>query len=221
MSDLTEVLRSISRIEQRVSNLIRSCVVAEIQSSPPRVKVEYDIDENQQPVKSGWLCYFEERQGHVQHWNPPKIGEQGIIVSPCGDLRLGKVILGLNTTENPPISTDLNINKMQFSDGTFFEYNRTSKVWSVNFAGSATFTSPLFKFVGPVVFEGDVTQTGNYTLTGGFNQIGDYTLIGSLIASQEITAASINDATGSMILIRMTYNGHAHPDLKLPVPQMA
>ncbi|MEL7401358.1 MAG: phage baseplate assembly protein V, partial [Pseudomonadota bacterium] len=81
---MSDELYRIRQLERRVSNLIRGGVVAEVQANPPRVRVEYDIDENDEPVISAWLRYYEERNGHVSTWNPPKIGEQATIIAPNG-----------------------------------------------------------------------------------------------------------------------------------------
>lgn len=216
MSD-TELYRIVSRLEQRVSNLIRVGRVAEVQNSPPRVKVEYDKDSGGNPVTTGWLCYFEERQGFVQTWNPPKVGEQCVILSAAGDLRLGKVLLGLNTDGNPPISTDPNIHKIQFSDGSAFTYDRSISAWDINLgSGNTTFTGTLFTFNADLVFNGDVLQTGEYEQVGNFTTSGNVTAIGN------VTGAMVIDSTGSMASIRTTYNGHRHePTDPTPDQQMS
>ncbi len=205
MSD-SEIYRILSRLEQRVSNLNRIGRIAAVQDSPPRVKVEYDKDDSGNPVTTGWLCYFEERQGYMQTWNPPKVGEQCMIFSPAGDLRLGKVLLGLNTTDNPPISTESNIHLVKFDNGFSFELNRSSNEWIISLSGgNATFTGTLFTFNSDVIINGDVLQEGD------FEQVGNFT------SSANIVGYMISDVTGSMASIRTVYNGHRHETTD-PVP---
>lgn len=190
----TEIYRQISRLEQRLSNLVRVGRIAEVQNSPPRVKVEYDKDTDGNAVLSAWLCYFEERQGYVQTWHPPKVGEQCMIVSPAGDLRLGKVLLGLNTTDNAPISTDSNIHKIKFSDGSTFEFDRSASQWTISLgSGNAEFTGTLF------TFNADLQVNGNITVT------------------KTITGNMVYDKVSSMVDMRTTYNGHTHNG-KVPSP---
>ncbi|AGN34130.1 baseplate assembly protein V [Vibrio phage VD1] len=211
MSD-TELYRIVSRLEQRVSNLIRVGRITEVQNSPPRVKVEYDKDSNGNPATTGWLCYFEERQGFVQTWNPPKVGEQCMICSPAGDLRLGKVLLGLNTIDNAPISTDSNIHKIQFSDGSSFTYDRSVSAWDINLgSGTHTFTAQLLTFNADCIFNGDVLHEGDY------EQVGNFTTSGNMTAIGNVTGAMVIDGTGSMANIRLIYNGHRHETTD-PVP---
>lgn len=246
----TEIYRQLSRLEQRVSNIVRVGRIAAVQDSPPRVKVEYDKDANGDPVTSAWLCYFEQRQGHVQTWNPPKVGEQCMIVSPSGDLRLGKVLLGLNTTDNPPISTDSNIHKIKFSDGSTFEYNRASSQWTISLgSGNATFNGTLFTFNADIVVNGDMLHDGNLerigdmTQQGKFTHTGDVSVTGNITATEHIFGKVVSDATGSIssaqnavksmqntILsiqstiasMQVTYNGHKHggDDDLIPDKQM-
>lgn len=211
MSD-SELYRIVSRLEQRVSNLIRTGLISDVQASPPRVKVEYDKDSDGNPVTTGWLCYFEERQGFIQTWNPPKVGEQCVIVSPSGDLRLGKVLLGLNTTNNAPISTDSNIHKIQFSDGSSFTFDRSMSAWTISLgSGNATFNGTLYTFNADLVFNGDVLHEGEYEQVGNFTTSGNATAIGN------VSGAMVMDSTGSMATIRTIYNGHRH-DTTDPVP---
>lgn len=199
MSDLTEAFRLINRLEQRVSNLIRPGKVSEVQMDPPRVKVEYDKDAEGNAVTTAWLRYFEERQGYVQTWNPPKVGEQCVIFSPCGDLRLGKVLLGLNTTDNAPISSNSNVHKIKFADGSSFEYDRSAKAWDISLgSGAATFNGSKFTFNAELVINGAVTQTGNFTQTG------------NLTSSGNVTGSAVTDSAGTLGNLRITYNGHTH-----------
>lgn len=209
MSDL-ELYRTVSRLEQRVSNLIRTGRVAEVHHAPPRVKVEYDKDDKGSPVLTGWLCYFEERQGYVQTWNPPKVGEQCVVLSPSGNLSLGKVLLGLNTTENPPINNNSDIHQIKFEDGSIFEFDRSSRHWAISLGGgNATFNGVMFTFNADLFVKGDIIQVGD------FEQEGNFTSIGNIIGNM------VSDATSSMVAIRTTYNGHKHnsgdppPDKKM------
>ncbi|MGB2080040.1 MAG: phage baseplate assembly protein V [Vibrio sp.] len=189
--DLNYVL---SQVERRLANLIRDGVVAKVQASPPRVKVEYDTDESDQPVLSDWLIYFEQRAGVMISWDPPKIGEQCLILSPSGNLSNGYVLLGLNTSENAPVSTDLNENVIKYADGTSFRYNRETHqcIWDIP-AGDMTINVPT------LYLNGDLVQQGNYQTTG------------TIIADQSITSKTdVIDKTGSMANIRTQYNGHKH-----------
>lgn len=202
---LTEIQRAIGRMEQRISNLIRIGRVAEVQDSPPRVKVEYDKDSDGQPVLTKWLRYFEERQGFVQTWNPPKVGEQCAIISPAGTLSMGVVILGLNTTDNPPISADPNIHKIQFDNGSSFILNRASNDWDIYLGGgSATFHGAMFTFNSDVFVNGDIIQVGD------FDQEGNITTNGNIIGYM------VSDSFGSMVAIRTIYNGHRHGSSPTP-----
>jgi len=203
----TKIYQHLSRLEQRVSNLIRPGVVAEVKNGPPRVKVEYDKDAEGAPVTTGWLCYFEERQGYLQTWNPPKVGEQCVIFSPAGDLRLGKVLLGLNTSTNSPISSDENIHLIKFSDGSTFQFDRSSSSWSISLgSGTATFTGATYTFNANLVFNGNVEHKGNYIQTGNFTSSGT------------VAGAAVKDSTGTLNSLRTTYNGHTHENGDISPP---
>jgi phage baseplate assembly protein V len=200
MMNLSDVYRLVSRLEQRVSNLIRNGVVSEVQMDPPRVKVEYTKDADGNSVTTGWLCYFEERQGYVQHWNPPKVGEQCLILSAAGDLCLGKVLLGLNTTDNAAISTEENIHKMQFADGATFSYDRSTSTWDIDLGeGLTNFTGKTYTFNANLVINGDITQTGAFTTSGALSAE-------SVAATNAITGSSLT-VTGAVTGASLTVTG--------------
>ncbi|MFV0576047.1 MAG: phage baseplate assembly protein V [Vibrio sp.] len=201
----------LSQFERRLANLIRDGRVAKYQAKPPRVKVEYDVDDDDKPVLSDWLIYFEARAGVKITWDPPKIGEQCLIFSPSGDLRNGYALLGLNTAENAPVSENPMEHVIKYDDGTTFVYNRETHeaTWNIP-NGSMNLITPTFNIKAKIVHEGDYEQTGNFKTSG------------TIDAAKNITSKmELFDKTGSMSTVRVQYNGHKHGDSPTPDTPMS
>ena len=84
-----------SDIDRLLRNLLRYGVVAQVQASPPRVRVA--IGE----LTTDWLRWFNLRAGNVKGAWQPSPGEQALVLSPGGHLEAGSVLLGLNSDAQP------------------------------------------------------------------------------------------------------------------------
>lgn len=86
---------SISELVRIVLNLIRDGKVGAVQAEPPRVRVI--IGE----LITDWLPWYNTRAGAVKTAYQPSVGEQCTVFSPGGNIAAGRVLLGLNSDENP------------------------------------------------------------------------------------------------------------------------
>ena len=202
---MSDIYFRMSRMEQRISNMIRQGYVAEVQVKPPRVKIAYDVDDDDKPILSAWLRYFEERMGHVRTSNPPKEGEQAMIISANGDLKMGVVLLGLATSDNPAASDDFNQHVSVYDDGSMISYDRKAHALAITIAsGTATLNAQTF------YINGDIEHDGTYHTTK------------TVTADKDITSkVNINDKTGSMMKMRKQYNGHKHGNSSVPDASMS
>lgn len=171
--------------------MLRVGKVAELQLSPPRVKVEYDKDVDNQPIISCFLPYFEERASHKRTWDPPRVGEQCMLLSPSGDLRNAIVLLGVNTKENPPVSDKEEEHVVVYDDGSIISYDREKHQYVIDIKNEGA--DMLVKSAGTlnIQTEGNVNMvckgnmnadvTGDYTVNAG----GDYNVTASKVHFNE------------------------------------
>lgn len=105
LSDLedlvVELLRHHQDSQRRIANLMRPGRVTEIDPEKGLVKVEWGKDDKGQPVTTGWIPWST-RAGKIKDWNPPSVGEQVLICSPCGEMGPNSwVQVGGYSNENP------------------------------------------------------------------------------------------------------------------------
>ncbi|NOH41715.1 phage baseplate assembly protein V [Vibrio coralliilyticus] len=213
-----DLLYEVSQIQRRLANCIREGRIHAVQYDPPRVKVEYDKDDNGKPVHTCWLRYFEERAGHVIKWNPPKVGESCMLFSPGGDLRLGVAVLGLNNMVNPAADVNPNVHKYLFDDGTNFSYDRFLHHLAINLlAGTAEINGDTLTLNIDIVHNGDYLHNGNMVQFGDTDRTGALTVSSNITSMATVTGETVTDATGTMQAIRTIYNGHRH-NLNDPTP---
>lgn len=110
MNTLPEVLRLLH-------NLIRIGTITEVDHANVRARVRSGDN------TTGWLRFFSARAGTTTDWDPPTKGEQALVLSPSGDMAQGLILVGLNTGQTPPPSTDKAHWRRRFPDGTTATYD--------------------------------------------------------------------------------------------------
>ena len=89
-------------MERRVADMVKLGTVSDTDYSDPkapRVKVKYGKNE------TGWLPWAAVRAGRARTWEPLKMGEQVVIVSPSGDLAQGIIVGSVNYNDRPAPSS--------------------------------------------------------------------------------------------------------------------
>ena len=80
---LQGIYKSLNELERRLSNLINIGVVSEVDYDKCTARVK--IGE----IETAHLDFATIKAGKAKIWNPPEIGEQVLVLSPCGDLNNG------------------------------------------------------------------------------------------------------------------------------------
>ncbi|WP_241086855.1 phage baseplate assembly protein V [Candidatus Vondammii sp. HM_W22] len=94
-------------------------------------------------VKSGelltdWLPWPAEIVRNFKHWRPLRTGIQVVLECPSGDPAKALIIFILYSSQLDALSTDQNIDLIQFNDGTELYYDSVSHHMQINVAGSMT-----------------------------------------------------------------------------------
>ncbi|WP_151957393.1 phage baseplate assembly protein V [Acinetobacter guillouiae] len=176
-------------ILRRLENLIRLGTIKTINPSKPYLTVTVETGE----ITTGKLRYVNLRAGDDQTWDPPSMGEEVIIFSPCGVLEIGFVLGGLNNLTHPVISQDLNKNIRLFADGCSISYDTKNHALEVLLPanGTAVINAP-----GGLTINANTTINGNVQINGSNAMTGNNTVGGSQLVqgSSHSTGAFSTDA---------------------------
>lgn len=161
-----------AELARRLENLIRLGRIKTITPSQPFTTVTVDLGE----ITTANIRFLNLRAGDDKTWDPPSVGEEVIVLSPCGVLEMGIAIAGLNNESNPAPSNDLNKNIRIYSDGCFISYDVSTHALEVILpaGGTAELTA-----LGGITINGDTTINGNVQVNGSQAMTGNNTVGGS------------------------------------------
>ena len=159
-------------IQRRLENLIRLGQIKTVTAAKPYMTVTVQIDE----ITTAPIRYLNLRAGNDKTWDPPSIGEEVIVLSPCGVLEMGIAVGGLNNSDNPALSTDLNKNIRMFSDGCLISYDSQSHALEAILPSGGT---AVLTATGGVTINADTTINGNLQINGSTAMTGNNTVGGS------------------------------------------
>lgn len=159
-------------IQRRLENLIRLGQIKTVTAAKPYMTVTVQIDE----ITTAPIRYLNLRAGNDKTWDPPSIGEEVLVLSPCGVLEIGIAVGGLNNADNPALSTDLNKNIRMFSDGCLISYDTQSHALEAILPSGGT---AVLTATGGVTINADTTINGNLQINGSTAMTGNNTVGGS------------------------------------------
>lgn len=186
-----------AEIFRRLENLIRLGKIKTIKPSKPFSTVTVEIGE----ITTAEIRFLNLRAGNDKAWDPPSIGEEVIVLSPCGVLEMGIAIAGLNNELNPAPSDDLNKNIRVFADGCVIAYDIATHHLSAILPPSGTVE--LTANGGVIVnANGGVTVNANDGLTinaisGGTTHNGNLYINGSSVTTGNNTVGGSQLVQGS------------------------
>ncbi|WP_052465012.1 phage baseplate assembly protein V [Geoalkalibacter subterraneus] len=119
----------VSELERMVANLLRVGTVAELDAPAAKVR-----------VKSGnllttWLPWLTRRASNDRDWWAPEVGEQVLLLAPCGDLAQGLVLPAIYQAAHPANGDRETVRRIDFADGGFVQYDRAAGQLHINTAG--------------------------------------------------------------------------------------
>lgn len=109
-----------AELARRLENLCRHGTVETIDYEKQRITV------NLGDIITDEIRWVTLRSGENKTWDPPSIGEECAVISPCGELKLGFAIFGFYNEDNPAPSNDPNTPIYVFKDGCILSYNAES-----------------------------------------------------------------------------------------------
>jgi len=146
MDLLTELARRLERLEAVVANLNRVGVVTAVDQARARVRVRFDEADG---VVSYWLPVGQAKtKGDREYWLPD-VGTEVFCGFLSNGLEAGAVLRALYSTQDPPPVQDKDKWRMEWSDGSYFEYDRRTH-----------------KLLWHIAGEVELKATGSFTING-------------------------------------------------------
>lgn len=138
-------------IERRASDQIRWAKVDSRDGDTVRVRAG--------DLVSGPIPWFALRAGDTVIKSPPSIGEQGLLLCPEGDIRLGMFLPGVRSNTFPLPAEDLEL--IRFEDGAQVAYDAQAHVLTVSLPAGGK-----VQLVADVAVQGDVEVSGDVKAAG-------------------------------------------------------
>lgn len=168
MIDLSALEYRINELERRLANVALIGTVSEADYAEARVRVQIG------KITTAWLPWLTRRAGVSVDWWAPEIGEQVMVISPSGEPAQGVVMPALYSDAHPAPSSDENIRRINFGDGSFVEYDNAAHKLSVTVQGGDAVVIVTGNLTAAadgdatISAGGDVTADGaNVILNGG------------------------------------------------------
>jgi phage baseplate assembly protein V len=198
---MTDLLKQqgIADLARLIANLIRIGNVEEVEGNRARVRMG--------DVLTDWLTRTDASASEDSQHTPLHVGEQVVLVSQGGDLRLGVIIGRLPSNKYPRPTTDPDVFEKRFKDGARFTYERANHHLEVELPEGAT---------------ADITANGGITLYGDTTINGTLEVSDTIDAGDDITSAGdVSDSKRSMQSMVDRYNAgdsHSNPTIKHSPP---
>ena len=159
---------------RRLANLIRIGTIKKVDYSKAKARVEIG------DLCTDWLPWITARAGGNVSWHPLDIGEQVIVLSPSGDLSQGVILPALY--KGDVISSNSDVHKLLYKDGSSIEFDRGSGVLNINVKGDV-----IVKADGSVTVDASsVNLAGDEAIA----RVGDPVAVDSVTHRGSITAGS-------------------------------
>ncbi|WP_416261797.1 phage baseplate assembly protein V [Gibbsiella quercinecans] len=108
--------RLVAEPKRQLANIIRIGTVFDVDTANGLCRVRTGKNE------TDWLNWLTLRAGRVRIWSAPSVGEQVLILSIDGDLRVGFVLPAIFSDQYPAPSSSADALHISFPDGAVLEY---------------------------------------------------------------------------------------------------
>lgn len=150
------------------ANMIRIGTVVDLDTVTAKVTVRVA------GVVTDWLPWITQRAGTTRTWNPPRAGEQVLILAPYGDLSQSVVLPSLYQTAYPsPVGATKFQDTTIYPDGSVVSYDSQTNALAITIAGNGNVTincktatitaltkveliTPTVHVTGDILADGDV-----------------------------------------------------------------
>ncbi|HCA5279255.1 TPA: phage baseplate assembly protein V [Acinetobacter baumannii] len=201
---------------RRLENTIRLGRIKTVTPSSPFHTVTVNLGD----IVTKELRLLNLRAGNDSTHDLPSKGEECIVLSPCGVIELGIVVVGLNNEDFPTPSQDPNIKLRVFEDGAVISYDTNNHSLQAILPANATaiLTAPGGLTVngdttinGNLITNGDSTTNGNVQTNGSTAMTGNNTVGGSQLVMGSSHSSGDFSTEGDVKAGSVSTKHHKHP----------
>lgn len=201
---------------RRLENTIRIGRIKTVTPSSPFHTVTVNLGD----IVTKELRLLNLRAGKDSTHDLPSKGEECIVLSPCGVIELGIVVVGLNNEDFPTPSQDPNIKLRVFEDGAVISYDTNNHSLQAILPANATaiITAPGGLTVngdttinGNLITNGDSTTNGNVQTNGSTAMTGNNTVGGSQLVMGSSHSSGDFSTEGDVKAGSVSTKHHKHP----------
>lgn len=187
-------------INRRIENLIRLGTIAEVDHAARKIRV------NSGALTTDWLPWPADVGRNYIRWRPLRVGTQVIIACISGDPAQAQIIGTLYTETLTSPSTDPDVDRIEFDDGTALQYNSDTHQLLIDCVGpvlvkspnNVTLDTPQTNVKGKLDVDGLLTYKGGMAGSGGTG------------ATAQITG-DVEITTGDLTADGISVKHHTHP----------
>lgn len=163
-------------------NLLQPGTIAAVDTASARVRVGIGA------LTTDWLPWFERRAGDIKTWSPPVVGEQCLVLAPCGELASALVLVGLPSTANPAPASSTDQELTTYPDGASTRYDHNTHTLTLTLPSGGTIH----------INADQATLNGNLHVTGWVHSDADMVASGiSLVSHVHDGVTAGMDTTGA------------------------
>jgi len=126
-----DLMYRVAELERRLNNILRMGVVLKVDYDKARCRVVSG------GITTHWLQWATTRAMGEKTWWAPRVGQQVMVLSPCGDLTQGKVMMAFYQDAATPPASSPDIHRYEYPDGAVIQYDE----------GSGTLTADIPKHI--------------------------------------------------------------------------
>ncbi|KAF1024419.1 MAG: hypothetical protein GAK29_02579 [Acinetobacter bereziniae] len=157
---------------RRLENTVRLGRIKTVTPSSPFHTVTVNLGD----IVTKELRVLNLRAGKDLTHDLPSINEECLVLSPCGVLELGVVLVGLNNEDFPTPSQDPDIKLRVFEDGAVISYDIKNHSLQAILPANAT---AILTATGGFTVNGDTTINGNLITNGNVQTNGSTAMTGN------------------------------------------
>jgi phage baseplate assembly protein V len=173
-------------LERLVSNLVRVGIVSSVNDAMGTCRVLF---EDRDDLVSFELPVMQRQSLQNKDYCMPDIGEQVICLFLPSGVEQGFVIGSFYSSQESRPASSRDVRRVQFNDGTFVEYNRSTHDLVASVQGSANIlatgevvvTAPTIRLNGAVIINGSLNQ-GNGSAGGAATIAGPVTVTNDVVS---------------------------------------
>ncbi|KVO85395.1 baseplate assembly protein [Burkholderia ubonensis] len=193
-------------LNRRLESLLREGTVIDVDHDARRVRVESG------GLQTDWIRWLAQRTGNSITWDPPSIGEPGLLLCPSGEPTTGLFLPGVYCDGHDAPSSYPNEHLRVYPDGARVAYDAATGhlavtgIKTATVQGSGTLTIDMPK----VIFTGDVTIKGAATVMKLLSYMAGLAGEGGDVGT--IMRGNITHEGGTLRSNGVSVDGHTHID---------